>query len=144
MYALYLSWLHSLGGPLLNPPAPQGLCGNWRHPSAWAALAGCAGLPVASYRQSSEDDPAAFWTVAPSPIVATSFVVGERIVADPALPRHLDQPSRRLARAAGLCLLGIDFAPGADGWCFVGASVMPDLSRGGEPLADALAEVLTQ
>ncbi|MBU6498502.1 MAG: hypothetical protein KGQ40_08240, partial [Rhodospirillales bacterium] len=32
MLAFYLSWLHSLGGPKLNPPAPQGLCGNLRHP----------------------------------------------------------------------------------------------------------------
>ena len=38
MYAFFLSWLHSLPGPLLNPPVPQGLCGNWRHPSAWTFL----------------------------------------------------------------------------------------------------------
>ena len=61
MHALYLSWLHALPGPLLNRPTPQGLCGNWRHPSAWAALAARAGLPVAPYRQSSDDDPAELW-----------------------------------------------------------------------------------
>jgi hypothetical protein len=143
MYALYLSWLNSLPGPLLNPPAPQGLCGNWRHPSAWAALAGRAGLPVARYRQSSEDDPAALWPAAAAVAPATLFVVGERVVGQPAALEHLDEPCRRLALAANVRLLGIDFAPSANGWHFVGASVMPDLIRGGEPLADALAQALS-
>src|SRR5271165_822836 len=38
MHAFYLSWLHALPGPVLNPPTPQGLCGNWRHISAWTAM----------------------------------------------------------------------------------------------------------
>ena len=35
------NWLNALPGPLLNQPTPQGLCGNWRHPSAWAVLGEC-------------------------------------------------------------------------------------------------------
>jgi hypothetical protein len=140
MYALYLSWLHALPGPLLNPPTPQGLCGNWRHPSAWVALAIRAGLP-ASYRQSSDDDPVAIQQLAAVPAAATVFVVGGRIVAHPAVPRLFDEPCRRLAAAAGVNLLGIDFMPApTGGWRFATASVMPDLIRGGEPLADALAQ----
>ena len=142
LFALYLSWLHALPGPLLNPPAPQGLCGNWRHPSSWIALAVQAALPVAPFRQSSRDDPTASWQAGAVQAPATVFVVGERIVAHPAVPRQWDEACRRLARSAGVKLLGIDFAPGADGrWRFVGASVMPDLMRGGEPAMDALAEV---
>ena len=141
-YALYLSWLHSLPGPLLNRPTPQGLCGNWRHPSAWTALAFRAGLPAAPYRQSSQDDPAALWQRIVVPDACTVFVIGERVVAHPAVPRHLDAPCRELARYADVALLGIDFAPGPDGqYRFVGASVMPDLMRAGEPAAEALAEV---
>ncbi len=141
-YALYLSWLHSLQGPLLNAPTPQGLCGNWRHPSSWIALAAQVGLPALPYRQSSRDDPAARWQAAASPAPATVFVVGGRIVAEPAVHREFDEPCRRLADAAGAKLLGVDFASATDGrWRFMGASVMPDLMRGGEPLADALAEV---
>jgi hypothetical protein len=69
--------------------------------------------------------------------------VGGRIVAHPAVPRGLDDACRKLARAAGVELLGLDFAPGADGrWRFTGASVMPDLMRGGEAVADALAQAL--
>jgi hypothetical protein len=143
MYALYLSWLHALPGPLLNRPTPQGLCGNWRHPSAWAVLAARAGLPAASYRQSSEDDPAETWRAASEPPAATVFVVSERVVAPPVVTADQRESCRRLAGAAGTMLLGIDFAPAArGGWEFSGASVMPDLIRGGEPLADALAEAL--
>jgi hypothetical protein len=144
MHALYLSWLHALPGPLLNRPTPQGLCGNWRHPSAWAVLAAHAGLPVAPYRQSSEDDPAELWQPASAPPAATVFVVGERVIAPPVVPTQQHEACRRLSRAAGATLLGIDFAPGAEGgWEFSGASVIPDLVRGGEPLADALAEIFT-
>jgi len=142
LYALYLSWLHALPGPLLNPPAPQGLCGNWRHPSSWTALAVRAGLPAAPYRQSSRDDPAAMWQSVAQIAPATLFIVGDHLVAHPAVPREFDAACRKLARSAGALLLGIDFALGADGrWQFVGASVMPDLMRGGEPVVDALAEV---
>jgi hypothetical protein len=141
IYALYLSWLHSLGGPLLNAAAPQGLCGNWRHPSSWIALAIAAGVPAMPYRQSSRDDPNPLWQGLAAPAPATVFVVGERIVPHPSVPRGLDEACRRLSRAAGVELLGIDFAPGPDGhWRCTGASVMPDLMRGGEAVADALAQ----
>lgn len=143
MHALYLSWLAALPGPVLNRPTPQGLSGNWRHPSGWAALAGQAGLPAARYRQSSEDDPAEAWQPAGAPPEAIAFVVGERVIAPPDLPTHFHEACRRLARAAGAGLLGIEFMPEAAGeWRFTGASVMPDLVRGGEPLADALAHAL--
>jgi len=144
LHALYLSWLHALPGPLLNRPTPQGLCGNWRHPSAWVALAARAGLPVSPYRQSSDDDPAELWQPAKLPPAATVFVVGERVIPPAGAPADLHEACRRLACAAGASLLGIDFAPSRDaGWEFSGASVMPDLVRGGEPLADALAEAFT-
>jgi hypothetical protein len=43
-------------------------------------------------------------------------------------------------------LLGIDFAMSAVGapWEFAGATPLPDLTLGGEPLLDALAVALTQ
>jgi len=140
-YALYLSWLHAFEGPKLNAPTPQGLCGNWRHPSAWAALALQVDLPAKPYRQSSRDDPGVLWQGAMAPPPAAAYVVGERVVAEPPV-QAFAAPCRRLAAAAGASLLGIDFAAGADGhWHFTGATVLPDLVRGGAPLADALAEV---
>jgi hypothetical protein len=144
MYALYLSWLHALPGPVVNPPVPQGLCGNWRHPSMWTLLAGRAGLPVPAYRQTSDDDPTLTWQQRTTPAPLTAFAVGRHVVAPPALPIVLHDACRRLARCAGAPLLGIDFAPNAAGhWQFIGASVMPDLICGGEALIEALAETLT-
>lgn len=143
MYAFFLSWLHSLPRPLLNPPVPQGLCGNWRHPSGWALLACQAGLPVQTYRQSSEDDPEALWQFARGPAAATVFVAADQVIVPSVLSFQLGEPCQSLATAAGVPLLGVDFAfDENEGWYFSGASVMPDLIHGGEPLLDAIAKVL--
>ena len=143
MYAFYLSWLHALSGPVVNAPMPQGLCGNWRHNSMWYALAGRAGLPMPTYRQSSDDDPTLAWQPRALPAPLTALVVGRHLVAPPALPITLHPACLDLARAAGAALLGIDFAPDRNGnWQFIGASVMPDLISGGAALIEALAETL--
>jgi hypothetical protein len=142
MHAFYLSWMHALPGPKLNAPAPQGLCGNWRHPSAWTALAVQAGLPVRPFRQNSGDDPALPWQTQPG--LATVYVVGARVLGPGALAVSHHAACLRLAAAAGVVMLGVDFAPDAAGaWHMTRASLMPDLIGGGEPLADALAAVLS-
>jgi hypothetical protein len=42
-------------------------------------------------------------------------------------------------------LLGVNFMPGSDGvWRMTDASIMPDLPRGGDELADALAEAFAE
>ena len=144
MLAFYLSWLHTLAGPKLNSPAPQGLCGNPRHPSAWVALAARAGLPVRAFSQSSNDDPTAYWQMPFDPAASTVIVVGAAVIGPDALVGPHRAACLRLAEAAGCKLLGIDFAPGADGvWRMTAVSVSPELSRGGDPLIDALAMALT-
>jgi hypothetical protein len=144
MYALYVSWLHALKGPVMNRPTPQGLCGNWRHPSIWMLLAARAGLPVPRFCQSSDDDPALSWQSRTAPTALTAFVAGRHVVAPPALPIGLREPCRRLADAAGVTLLGVDFEPDSAGiWRFASASVMPNLMAGGDALIDALAETLS-
>lgn len=143
MFAFYLSWLRALPAPKLNPPTPQGLCGNMRHPSAWVALAARAGLPVRPFHGSSADDPATAWQTRPDPAASTVFAVGSTVVGRDALAGPHGAACLRLAEAAGCVLLGVDFAPDATGaWQMVSASVSPDLVRGGEPLANALASVL--
>ena len=140
-HALYLSWLHALPGPVLNPPTPQGLSGNWRHPSAWTALGVQAGLPVHEYRQTSDDDPALAWQA--RPVAARVRVVGARVVGPDNLVAAHHTACLQLSRSAGAPLLGIDFAPDPAGqWRMTGASVMPDLIGGGDPLVDALQEAL--
>lgn len=141
MHAFYLSWLYALPGPVLNPPTPQGLCGNWRHPSAWTALAAAAGLPVRPYLQTSDDDPNRPWQQ--DHAGERVHVVRNRVIGPPSLTEPLGDACLRLAAAAGSPLIGVDFAVGARGrWEFVGASVLPDLIGGGDVLADALAEAL--
>ncbi len=142
MYAFYLSWMHALPGPKLNAPTPQGLCGNARHPSAWTALAARAGLPVRPFLQSSADDPALLWQTQPGH--ATVYVVGGRVVGPGALVWAHQAACLRLAKAAGVMMLGISFAADAGGvWHMSSAAVMPDLIGGGEPLADALVAALS-
>lgn len=140
-YAFFLSWLHAWPGIVINRPTPHGLCGNQRHGSAWAALGIAAGLRTRRWAQSSADPPATGW--AQPPAEATAFVVAGRAVLPPALAADLAGPCRALAARAGTALLGIGFSRDAEGdWEMVGASPMPDLALGGEPLADALAQAL--
>ena len=49
--AIYLSWLYSLPGVMINRPGPRGLCGETRSPAEWAWLATQAGLPVMPFHQ---------------------------------------------------------------------------------------------
>lgn len=141
MNALFLSWLNALPGPVVNRASPQGLGGAWRHRSSWIALAGEVGLPTARYRQSCADDPVAEWSAPPT--LVTLFAVGERVVAPPGTSPELKAGCLRLAKAARETLLGIDMAPGEGSRLqVVNASAVPDLMRGGEPVVDALREVL--
>ena len=145
MYAFYLSWLYALPGRKLNPPTPQGLCGNPRHPSAWAALAARVGLPARSVRQTSEDAPDLFWRTQRPHAAVTLQVVGARIVGPASLVRSHAEACLLLSKAAGAPLLGVDFMPDSDGvWRMTGASIMPDLPGGGDELADALAEAFAE
>jgi hypothetical protein len=142
MHALYLSWLNAIPGRIVNAPTPQGLCGNWRHHSVWTVLAHRAGLPVARYTQSQDDDPAFRWT-ANGTATQHVLVVRDKVVAPLGCPEALDGPCRRLAGLAGCHLLGIGFdeaAPGA--WRFHSATTMPDLVVGGELAVDALAHAI--
>jgi hypothetical protein len=143
MHALYLSWLHALPGPVLNPPTPQGLCGNWRHISAWTALAVRAGLPVRPFCQESPHEPGGCEHAASA--AATLCVIDGRAIGPDVLAAPFGAASVCLARAAGAPLLGIDFAPCPGGmWQMVGASVMPDLINGGDALVDALIDALIE
>lgn len=141
MYALYLSWLHSISGRKLNPPVPQGLCGNVRHPSAWTALAYRAGLPVKPFKQSSRDDPMAFWHQPADRDTQFVIVLGRRAFGPAHIVGRYEDECVRLARDSGCPLLGVEFESDSGGrWRFCGATVMPDLRLGGDALADALAE----
>jgi hypothetical protein len=142
MSAFYLSWLHAWPATVINRPSPQGLGGQYRHPSAWIAMAAAAGLPTLPWAQGSDDPPERGWTMA-RPAEATAFVVAGRAVLAPVLDPALAAPLERLGQRAGPALIGVDFVRGTSGnWKMIGASPLPNLMIGGEPLMAALAEAL--
>lgn len=145
MLALWASWLHSLPCPVINRPSGQFASPAWYPRSEWAWRASRAGLPIAPYRESSDDGSSEDARRLPlnSPGIRTVFVVGGRVV--PAgLPESLRQASRRLALEAQVSLLAIGFRPLSDGgWVCLFADAFPDLRIGGHALLQALASALT-
>jgi len=146
LQSFFLGWLAALSGPVINRPTPWGLSGQWRHVSEWIALAERAGLPVPPYRLSTRDlSEAAGWPMRAVPggtPLLTLIVLGGAVLGSP-VPQEVAVGCMRLAELAETALLGVEFAPGADGrWIFVGATPQPDLRLGGEALLDVLVKAL--
>lgn len=146
LVALFLSWLHALPCPVINRPTPQGLSGQWRCESEWVWLACRAGLAVAPYRQSSQDridEMKGERRLIPADAVVQTVIVAGDAAAGAAAPLPVVAACRRLAEIAGTELLGVDFIAGAAGpWTFAGASPMPFLTPGGQPLIELLCDRL--
>ena len=146
LIALFLSWLHALPCPVINRPAPQGLSGQWRCESEWVWLARQAGLAVAPYRQSAQDridEMKGERRLIPAGALAQTVIVAGEAAAGAVAPPPVIAACNRLAAIAGAELLGVDFIAGAAGpWTFAGASPMPFLTLGGEPLIELLCERL--
>jgi hypothetical protein len=143
LYALLLSWLAALPGPILNPPDPRGLCGAWRHPAEWAALAGAAGLSAAPYRFDLDGaDAATPYTIG----AEDAIVVGSHVFSRLPLSAADYDACRRLAVLARTPLLGLTLRVGARpdpaGVELASATPFPDLRAGGRALLEALAEAL--
>lgn len=145
--ALFMSWLKALPAPIFNGVQSQGLSGAWRHVSEWVWLAAQAGLPTASYHQSSHDEideTKQLRRIVPETTPTTMVVtLGDRVFG-PALPPRISAACRELARLAQTSLLGIELTVGPTHglWTFASATPMPDLRLGGEPLLDELARQL--
>jgi hypothetical protein len=146
LYALVLSYLQGIPGPVLNPPGPLGLCGPWLHRSEWTWLAGQAGLPLRPYTCWSRD-PAGDGDVVAQPGARgygarTLLVVADQVLGGPA-PSRVLEGCRRLSRLAGAPLLSVDFAVSTqEGWEFLAAAALPDLTLGGEATLQALLSAL--
>ena len=135
MNALFMSWLTAAPCPVLNRPGAQGLCGQWRHPSEWVAMAHEAGLPTAPYRQTS-----AMEAATPAAATRMVLVVGARAFGLD-MPGEIAQGCIRLAHRVGLGVAGFQFT---SAWQLAGATPQPDLRSGGEPALDALAQALRE
>lgn len=146
-HALFLSWLSSHPGPMLNRPSPQFLAGHWRHPSAWAVLAAKAGLVAPAYRHADNGHPPGSSppSIPDGGASETVFVIDGEVVAGPAVPVDALDGCRRLAQLTGDGLVGITLMPvGGGTWEFLTATPLPDLAIGGERLLDVLAAALQE
>jgi hypothetical protein len=135
MTAFLLSWLTSLGCPVVNRPSPTCLSGPYWRPEQWARLASEAGMRVQPVHRRVALPPGAAPAVTPG---ITVSVIGERCLgqADAATLAG----ARRLARAAGVDLLTVRVAGPEAGAAFLGAEPWPDLTC--QETADALLEYL--
>jgi hypothetical protein len=122
LWAFWLSWLRTLGGPVLNPASPAGLCGPRRDPWDWAARAALARLAVPRDGTRVRRRRCL--------IVCDGSVIGR------SAPAEAIAGARALARAERCPLLGVWFD---DRWAFAGATAEPDLRLGGAALCDVLA-----
>jgi hypothetical protein len=143
--AFAASWLRALAPRVVNQPTPQGLCGAWRAPVQWRALALEAGLPVA---------PATFDSRNPPPIgigfgfdtepSTTLLAIGGEVFGG-ALPKTLRAAAHRFTILAETPILGLRFAgrePHRYGWRLLDATPYPDLSNGGDAAITALEALL--
>ncbi|QGQ19432.1 hypothetical protein GC089_09570 [Cellulomonas sp. JZ18] len=145
LYAFALSWLHALPCPVVNPATPLGLGGPAAPPSRWVLQAQRCGLRTRPYRV-DDTDPAAARFPDPGGTGLRRrgdvdvLVVGDRVVPGH-LPTELHAACVRLARCAGVPLLGLTFRRDADGWCLHDVQVRPDLRVGGDAGVAALADL---
>ncbi|MGB6945355.1 MAG: hypothetical protein WBE37_23350 [Bryobacteraceae bacterium] len=146
LQAFYLSWLNGLPGVVINRPSTVGLCGSWFHPSEWAYRASRVGLPVPTYRQSSHDAPELGYKSLAVPGAETLNVIAFRgDVFGGTLPESIVHGCARLAEYVQAEMLGIEFYAAENGrWTFASATPCPELSAGGMPLLQSLAQSLTE
>ena len=140
--AFYVSWLHSLRCPVINRADPGGLCGRWRDNSEWVALAAAAGLAVAPYRRTSDDAlETSYGALFGSTPRTHSLIVLNGRVFGGCVPAPVEQACVRLGQRAGMDCLGIDLATVHSlPYVFAGATVLPELERGGEALLEHLMD----
>jgi hypothetical protein len=143
--AFAASWLRVLSARVVNAPDPHGLCGRWRPPLEWRALAARAGMPYAPLRLASDDPaPVATATAAAPPTTTQVLAIDGRILL-PGVPAALHSAAARLSELAATRILGLRFDgpdPARGGWRLHDATPYPDLSLAGEAGVAALEAAL--
>jgi hypothetical protein len=140
--AFYLSWLHALPGPVLNPATPNGMCGAWRHNAIWTRIALQAGLRVT---QKSPGDTFSMTPAqsAPSWSESTTVIVVGDTTTNSAAPKDVVSGCKRLSAIADTPLVGVTFEimpPGE--WVFRAATPFPDFRLGGTEFLMGLRKAL--
>jgi hypothetical protein len=131
--ALMLSLLMCIAPAAVNQPSTRGFCGAWRSVAEWTLLAARAGLPVRPLSLSSRAD-----SEPPEPAATHTLVVFKESVFGGEDVQDLIPACVHLAKLAGTDLLGIDLHRDSHSVTFTGATPLPDLCIGGDPLLDRL------
>jgi hypothetical protein len=162
LFALLLSWLASVPGPVVNPPSPRGLAGAGRGRLEWLGLAAAAGIPIRACRMTTSarryrvtgHHPDGVPTPIPTgdrPAVLAARAITERrrgVVAGGTVEDVPDtgmhRPLTALAAAVGCPLLGVDVVRVAGGgrWLLDRVDVWPEARThaGATALATALSD----
>jgi len=142
--AFAASWLCTLSATVVNAPDPHGLCGRWRQPLQWRALAARAGMSCAPLRLESTDPDAALRAATPGEPSTTVLAVDGRILYS-GVPGAVQRACAALSRLAATRIVGLRFAggdPGRAGWRLLDATPYPDLSLAGESGVAAIEAAL--
>jgi hypothetical protein len=136
MTAFLTCWLTSLSCPVLNPPTASSLSGpSWRR-EQWTHVAAQLGMNVQPVRRQIRHTSAPLAEEEPYPAAVSVTLAGKRILGTE--DRHLAQQTRRLAEAAQVALLTVQFSsPQADAR-FLQAHVWPDVTQ--QEIAGAILE----
>ena len=138
MMAFLVSWFSSLKCPVINYPSPVNLTGPAWRLEQWTYAAAKLGIPVrralrhVSYKGDQKEQEEL-------PVKVNVTVVGDRCFGQ--VDEALRKQSSRLAKAAGVSLLGVSFSGPEAGSLFTGADLLPQLS--GE-VEDAVLDLLIQ
>jgi hypothetical protein len=128
MTAFLVSWLSSLSCPMLNRPTPGCLAGPaWRR-ERWIHEAARLRIPVVPVRKSAAPGRAPTPEL-PAPGHSTVTIVGDRWFGD--ADERLAHDARRLADAAGVDLMAVQFSGPRHGAHMLGAHVWPDVTAPG-------------
>lgn len=121
MSSFLVAWLSQLTCPVLNRPVPGCLAGpNWRK-EQWVHLAAQLGIPICPIERSTSGAT----EVATPANPATVVVVGDRLIGT--APPRLKTHARRLAQAAAVELLAVEFDGAHEDAAVLGANPWPDL-----------------
>ncbi|MBD2412111.1 hypothetical protein FACHB389_03580 [Nostoc calcicola FACHB-389] len=138
MNAFLISWLSSLKCPVLNRPTPTYLLGPAWRPEQWVYAAAQLGIPVRPVRRQSSLLASVRPQVMEKPAVKVT-VVGDRCLGE--VEKLLASHARRLADAAQVDLLTVNFSSSESSAELLGADLWADISA--PNVADAILEFLS-
>ncbi len=139
--AFAASWLNSLSTTVINKPDPHGLCGRWRQPLEWRALAARAGMNCFPLQLTSADPDAGLQPPGSDQGPSVTMLAVDGRILYGGVPAALQRACQRLTTLCATRVLGLRFDgadPARGGWRFLDGTPYPDLTSAGESGVAAL------